>query len=769
MKVLTDIRIKEKQTKFNNDKKEGKLKNKIREISYSEYDDILPYILLKEEKTFFSELESNIKQSFSFYYCEKNLIDKDIISYIEYYLKSIRKYYTEDKKLTNNAISDYAKNNKLFKQMTNYFHHCNDENSNAIHTCGGKMIEIAKDKEIIFVFCADCKQVYTKDCIKLACNSCNQHFYTRIKNENECKEEDYLPATWEKYHCNTIIKDAMKCVTCNEVYLYSKKTNLLKCKKCKIEVNPLSIAWKCTICRDEFKCKAKHYCNVEFKTVKDCIKKALIQFSLAKPKSIGCCNLNINTTEFKHNKDCNGLLINGELFGNKILVCEKCLSINFAVKFIWTCPNCFFKFRDKEIVINNKISTPVKVNNDKNEKDDKGNLKHNKSMNYLNVQSNSEKKTRNLMDILKERNEGFQGLSRNSSNLILNVNAFNQTQVDFKSKINNQNNVFAEDEVKEEAKMIDKNCKKSSNFMMEEDKHIDSDEFKSDKSVDSLDINKYKIIQQIGEGTYGKIYKVSDKNNKTYALKKIICHDKNELKFTKDEFNIAIKHPHNNIVRIIGMNEKCLDETTYALYILIELAQSDWEKEVSLRSKYLKFYKENELLSILYQLVSCLSYLQKNKISHRDLKPQNILIFDSKIYKLADFGEAKQHKSYSNMSTLRGTELYMSPILFGKLRKEIESNKNSSEPKGVLHNVYKSDVFSLGYCMIYASTLTFDSIVSMREVNTNQENEKILRNWIKNRYSETYIKILLKMIDLEEVNRPDFSELFKMLEKLKIN
>ena len=71
--------------------------------------------------------------------------------------------------------------------------------------------------------------------------------------------------------------------------------------------------------------------------------------------------------------------------------------------------------------------------------------------------------------------------------------------------------------------------------------------------------------------------------------------------------------------------------------------------------------------------------------------------------------------------------------------------------------------------MIYASTLTFDSIISMREISTNQENEKILRNWIKNRYSETYIKILLKMIDLEEVNRPDFTELFKMLDKLKIS
>ena len=472
--------------------------------------------------------------------------------------------------------------------------------------------------------------------------------------------------------------------------------------------------------------------------------------------------------EFKHNKECNGLLINGELLGNNIFACEKCLSINFSNKFIWTCPSCFCKFRDKENVIVNKIVTPIKKKNENDEvNNDKGNLKHNKSLNYLNIQSNSEKKTRNLMDILKERNGNENVMSRNGSNLLLNVNIFNQTQIDFKSKIINDH-VFSEDEVKEEIKLIDKNFKKSS-LIMEEDKHIDSDEFKSDKSVDSLDINKYKIIQQIGEGTYGKIYKVSDKNNKTYALKKIICHDKNELKFTKDEFNIAIKHPHNNIVRIIGMNEKCLDETTFALYILIELAQSDWEKEVSMRSKILKFYKENELLSILYQLVSCLSYLQKNKISHRDLKPQNILIFDSKTYKLADFGEAKQHKSYNNMSTLRGTELYMSPLLFGKLRKEIESNTNSSQPKAVAHNVYKSDVFSLGYCMIYASTLTFDSIISMREISTNQENEKILRNWIKNRYSETYIKILLKMIDLEEVNRPDFTELFKMLDKLKIS
>ena len=96
----------------------------------------------------------------------------------------------------------------------------------------------------------------------------------------------------------------------------------------------------------------------------------------------------------------------------------------------------------------------------------------------------------------------------------------------------------------------------------------------------------------------------------------------------------------------------------------MERAQSDWNIEIKRRKIAKKFYKEYEIISILKQLSQGLFFLQKNKIAHRDIKPQNILIFPNNIYKIADMGEAKEiDKNKMQMATLRGSELFMSIIL----------------------------------------------------------------------------------------------------------
>ena len=80
-------------------------------------------------------------------------------------------------------------------------------------------------------------------------------------------------------------------------------------------------------------------------------------------------------------------------------------------------------------------------------------------------------------------------------------------------------------------------------------------------------------------------------------------------------------------------------------------------------------------MSILKQLVSGLVYLQKEKkIAHRDVKPENVIIFKNNIYKLGDFGEAKGTKTYDKLST--GTDTYMSPILYNGLKMEKEDRSD---------------------------------------------------------------------------------------------
>ena len=120
-----------------------------------------------------------------------------------------------------------------------------------------------------------------------------------------------------------------------------------------------------------------------------------------------------------------------------------------------------------------------------------------------------------------------------------------------------------------------------------------------------------------------------------------------------------------------------------------------------------------EIISILKQLSNALYFLQKKSIAHRDVKPENILLFkntdknnniNNTIYKICDFGEAKDYAYIRSkkQKTLRGTELYMSPLLYDGL---------IHEDSYVEHDAYKSDVFSLGCCIIIAMNLNFDFVI----------------------------------------------------------
>ena len=300
-----------------------------------------------------------------------------------------------------------------------------------------------------------------------------------------------------------------------------------------------------------------------------------------------------------------------------------------------------------------------------------------------------------------------------------------------------------------------------------------------------FNVADYKIIKQIGQGSFGQIFMVEDKQNQNkkrknkYALKKIIASSEKEIKGLKQEYQILFDIQKNlnfnfnsnesktkiNIVNIYGLSTKQLDPTTYAMYVLMELGDIDWEKEILERQKQKQYYTEKELIDILYVLVSTLEKLQKENISHRDIKPQNILVFKNNknyYYKLADFGEAKELLSGNKPTekqTLRGTELYMSPLLFYGLR-------SRKIKKYIKHNPYKSDVFSLGLCILFAATLCFESLYDVRELQNNISIKIIIEKYLKKRYSYKMISIISSMLDINETTRDDFVELKKRIDNM---
>ena len=273
-----------------------------------------------------------------------------------------------------------------------------------------------------------------------------------------------------------------------------------------------------------------------------------------------------------------------------------------------------------------------------------------------------------------------------------------------------------------------------------------------------FNMDYYIIKNQIGTGSFGIIFLVYNiKSRCKFALKKIFSPDISTLQKFVKEFELLHQNPHDHILDIIGVCLQCVDITNYILYVLMDLAEKDWNKEINYRAEIKKYYFENELINILKQLNSALCFLQKEKkIAHRDIKPENILIFKNDVYKIGDFGEAKENNIQKQFSTLRGTELYMSPLLYKGLQEKKEDIK---------HNQFKSDMFSLGLCFIYAASLNLNIIVKIREVNNKISLKKILMNEFDRRYSEKFVDLILKMIDFNEDRRIDFIQLDKILSK----
>jgi serine/threonine protein kinase len=110
---------------------------------------------------------------------------------------------------------------------------------------------------------------------------------------------------------------------------------------------------------------------------------------------------------------------------------------------------------------------------------------------------------------------------------------------------------------------------------------------------------------------------------------------------------------------------------------------------------------------------------------------------------------------YTSMQTVRGTELYMSPILYQALK--------SGPDKGVNHNVFKSDVFSLGMCFLFASCLDYKCLYDMRKVKNMNDVKNVVNKFVDNKYSNVFSDALVLMLNLNEKERPDFIELSNMI------
>ena len=285
--------------------------------------------------------------------------------------------------------------------------------------------------------------------------------------------------------------------------------------------------------------------------------------------------------------------------------------------------------------------------------------------------------------------------------------------------------------------------------------------------VPIFNLDNYKIIKTIGEGTYGQLYSVININTKkSYAMKELIANDINYFFQCLNSLGINYHNKHSNILDIYGIYVIIFGEKKFVIYALMDLAEGDWEKEIRRRKELYKYYKEQELVLILKQLVSALAFLQKRNIAHRDIKLENILLFPNKsknkdsldkVYKIGDFGEVKNKIKYSViLNTIRGTDYYMSPELLEGINKQKDFIKN---------NPHKSDVFSLGCCMMIAATLNYEIINTIRNPKNQIDLNNVIRSVLEKKYSKKFSDLITKMLVINENNRIDFINLQRVIRR----
>ena len=170
---------------------------------------------------------------------------------------------------------------------------------------------------------------------------------------------------------------------------------------------------------------------------------------------------------------------------------------------------------------------------------------------------------------------------------------------------------------------------------------------------------RYQVIEELGHGGMGKVYKVLDTKIKDKVALKLIkpevAADKDTIERFSNEIRLARRIGHRNVCKMFDIGD-----AEGAHYITMEYVHGEDLKTVIRMTGSLAV---GTVLSIGKQIADGLAEAHGLGVIHRDLKPQNIMIDKAGRAKIMDFGIARslREKGVTGPGVMIGTPEYMSP------------------------------------------------------------------------------------------------------------